>query len=127
MPDSPTSVRIDKWLWAARMFKTRSMATDACTAGHVELNQASAKPSKAVKPGDRIEVLAPGGKRMLEVVALGEKRGPAAEAQALYVDHTPPEERVRKTAWEEAEVRVVRGEGRPEKRDRRNLEKLRGW
>lgn len=118
-----TEVRIDKWLWAARCFKTRSMATKACDAGHVKLNGSSAKPSKVVRPGDRVEAVTPGGERILEVVALGDKRGPASEAQKLYLDHTPPpppKEYVAPAATRE------RGAGRPSKRERRELEKLRG-
>ena len=83
-------VRIDKWLWAARMFKTRSMASDACTGGHVMLNGETAKSSKAVVVGDHVEALTPGGPRVLEVAALAEKRGPSKLAVTLYVDHTPP-------------------------------------
>lgn len=83
-------VRIDKWLWAARMYKTRSMASDACTGGHVTLNGETAKSSKNVVVGDQVEALTPGGPRVLEVAALAEKRGPAKLAVTLYVDHTPP-------------------------------------
>jgi ribosome-associated heat shock protein Hsp15 len=83
-------VRIDKWLWAARMFKTRSMASDACTGGHVTLNGETAKPSKGVVVGDQVEALTPGGPRVLEVAGLGSKRGPAKLAATLFVDHTPP-------------------------------------
>lgn len=83
-------VRIDKWLWAARMFKTRSMASDACSGGHVTLNGETAKSSKNVVLGDQVEVLTPGGPRVLEVAGLGDKRGPAKVAVTLYVDHTPP-------------------------------------
>ena len=65
--ESPiTAVRIDKWLWAARMFKTRSAASTACTAGHVKMDGESVKPSKTVKPGDRVDVVTPGGLRNLE-------------------------------------------------------------
>jgi ribosome-associated heat shock protein Hsp15 len=116
-------VRIDKWLWAARMFKTRSAASTACTAGHVKVGGDSAKASKAVKPGDRIDVITPGGPRNLEVVGLADRRGSAAVAQTLYVDHTPPpppkEERV-------VEYRDP-GAGRPTKKQLRELRKLRGW
>jgi ribosome-associated heat shock protein Hsp15 len=116
-------VRIDKWLWAARMFKTRSAASTACTAGHVKVGGDSAKASKAVTPGDRIDVITPGGPRNLEVVGLADRRGSAAVAQTLYVDHTPPpppkEERV-------VEYRDP-GAGRPTKKQLRELRKLRGW
>jgi ribosome-associated heat shock protein Hsp15 len=119
-----SEVRIDKWLWAARCFKTRSVATDACAAGHVKLNGVSVKASKVVRVGDNIEVLTPGGERILEVQAIGDKRGPASVAAQLYIDHTPPpppkEERVGVPVRE-------RGMGRPSKRDQRLLRKLRGY
>jgi len=76
-------VRIDKWLWAARMFKTRSMASDACTGGHVKLNGETVKSSKGVVVGDSIDVLTPGGPRTLEVADLADKRGPAKVAVTL--------------------------------------------
>ena len=119
-----TTVRIDKWLWAARMFKTRSAASTACGAGHVKIGGESAKASKTVKPGDHVDVLTPGGARKLEIVALGDRRGPASVALTLYLDHTPPppppEERINDGSRE-------RGAGRPTKRNLRELRKLRGW
>jgi ribosome-associated heat shock protein Hsp15 len=128
MPDdaapSSTAVRIDKWLWAARMFKTRSAASTACTAGHVKIDGESVKASKAVKPGDRIDVVTPGGLRNLEVVAIGERRGPAAVALTLYVDHTPPPPPKEERAFEG--IRDP-GTGRPTKKQLRELRKLRGW
>lgn len=124
MAEAPTSVRIDKWLWAARMFKTRSAASSACTAGHVKIDGESVKASKSVKPGARVDVLTPGGPRELEVVALGERRGPASVARTLYVDHTPPplpkEERGPVPTRE-------KGSGRPKKKELRELRKLRGY
>lgn len=122
MSESAGGVRIDKWLWAARMFKTRSAASTACTAGHVKVGGDSVK-AKTVKPGDHIDVLTPGGPRQLEVVALGDRRGTAAIAQTLYVDHTPappPKEEI------PIEPRRERGAGRPTKRDLRELRRLRG-
>lgn len=123
-PDPNLEVaRLDKWLWAARMFKTRSLASTACKAGHIKLNGDSAKPSKTVKPGDRIEAVTPGGEKILEVVALAEKRGPYEAAKLLYADHTPPpppkEEQIAVPTRE-------RGRGRPSKRERRILERLMG-
>ncbi len=116
-------VRVDKWLWAARMFKTRSAASSACTAGHVKVGGESAKAAKIVKPGDHIDVLTPGGARKLEVVGIADRRGTATVAQALYVDHTPPPP-------EDDGVRVAlreRGTGRPAKRDLREIRRLRGY
>jgi ribosome-associated heat shock protein Hsp15 len=115
------NVRIDKWLWAARMFKTRSLATKACSAGHVQVNQEDAKASAKVKVGDWVEVLTPARLRILEIQALGDKRGPASVAQGLYTDHTPPE-----PPKEDPAVFRERGAGRPSKRQRRSLQKLRG-
>ncbi len=116
-------VRVDKWLWAARLYKTRSLAAKACGAGHVKINGASVKPAKLVRAGDRIEALTPGGPRVVEVKQVAEKRGPAAAARALYDDHSPPpppREHI------EPFARRERGTGRPTKRDRRVLGRLRG-
>jgi ribosome-associated heat shock protein Hsp15 len=117
------SVRIDKWLWAARMFKTRSLATAACNAGHVKLDGDSIKPSRVVRRGDHLEVLTPGGERILDVVELAERRGPASVARTLYDDKTPPPPPKEETV---AVVERERGMGRPSKRDRRQLRRLRG-
>ena len=117
------SVRIDRWLWAARCFKTRSQAATACTAGHVKIDGESMKPAKLVTPGDVIEVVTAGGLRILEVVQLGDKRGSASVARTLYLDHTPPP-----PPREERSALPIRerGTGRPSKRDRRKLDRLRG-
>jgi ribosome-associated heat shock protein Hsp15 len=134
MSDAPTApasassgatVRVDKWLWAARMFKSRALATEACDAGHVKLNAQSVKPAKGIRVGDHVEVLTPGGLRILDVLALAEKRGPATEARKLYDDKTPPPEA--KDPMLEGGPERDRGLGRPSKRDRRDLAKLRGW
>lgn len=115
-------VRVDKWLWAARLFKTRSLASRACAAGHVKCNGHSVKSSKAIRAGDRLDVQTPGGQRIVTVVALRDKRGPAAVARTLYEDHTPPPE----ARPEPPPVDRQRGAGRPTKRDRRQLRRLRG-
>lgn len=114
-------VRVDRWLWAARFFKTRSQANKACAAGHVKVNEQSVKAAKLVRPGDEVDVVTPGGRRLVDVVALAEKRGPAKVAQALYNDRTPPAAPDDPTFAPRA-----RGAGRPEKRDRRLLVRLRG-
>lgn len=104
------------------MFKTRGLASKACAAGHVKVDGRSCKASKIVHPGVTIDVLTPGGPRILEVLKLGDRRGPFSEARLLYEDHTPappPKE----TSMEVAHVRD-RGEGRPSKRDRRLLDRL---
>jgi ribosome-associated heat shock protein Hsp15 len=112
------SVRIDKWLWAARLYKHRSKATAACAAGHVMIDDVAVKASKAVRPGSRVEAVTAGGKRILEVVALADKRGPVALAESLYIDHSPPPPPP--DPW----VQIERGVGRPTKRDRRRLERI---
>jgi len=113
-------VRVDRWLWAARLFKTRSLAGRACTAGHVKCNETSVKAAKQIRSGDRLEVVTPGGPRVVVVLLLAEKRGSATVARTLYEDHTPvvpkPE---RDPAARE------RGAGRPTKRDRRLLIRFR--
>src|SRR5436189_1250146 len=88
-PDDPeTRVRLDKWLWAARFYKTRSLATEAVTGGKVDVNGERAKPAKAIKPGDEIRLRLPPYEHALIVRALSERRGPASVAQTLY-DETP--------------------------------------
>lgn len=115
-------VRLDKWLWAARCFKTRGVAAEACDAGHVKLNGNSAKPAKSVRIGDRIEARTEGGLRVFEVIALSDKRGPAEQARKLYIDHSPPPP-PRDTTMVERD----RGAGRPSKRELRQIQKLRGY
>ncbi|MBI4255792.1 MAG: RNA-binding S4 domain-containing protein [Candidatus Rokubacteria bacterium] len=125
MADSPDSLRVDKWLWAARVFKTRSLAQAACDGGKVDVNDQAAKPSKAVRPGDRLRItLRLGRRRILNVVALDERRGPAAAARALYEDLTPPEPP--RTRAAPPPYRPP-GAGRPTKRERRDIQRLRGW
>jgi ribosome-associated heat shock protein Hsp15 len=125
MAEAPGSVRVDKWLWAARVFKTRSLATDACNGGKVDLNDEAAKPAKPVRPGDVVRVTLPlGRKRILKVTALGERRGSAEVARTLFEDLTPPE-----PPRPSQPLRPLRepGAGRPTKRERRELDRLRGW
>jgi ribosome-associated heat shock protein Hsp15 len=120
------SVRIDKWLWAARFFKTRSLATDAVDGGKVKLNGERVKPARAVKAGDRLEI--DNGATEWEVVVQGlaDKRGSAAIAQTLYAET----ERSVAERQQKAEQRKLFREpsaaikGRPTKRDRRQLDKF---
>src|SRR4051812_25014125 len=118
------ATRIDKWLWAARFFKTRGLATDAVVAGHVRLNDERAKPSKDVRRGDVVEVRIGENVWTVAVLELSEKRGPARVAATLYRE-TPESvaERERRAA-ERAVSRVDVG-ARPTKRDRRRFEDLR--
>jgi ribosome-associated heat shock protein Hsp15 len=117
-----TSVRIDKWLWAARCFKTRSLSGEACAGGKVKINGKTAKASSSVKPGDLIEALTPGGPRVLRVEALAERRGPASVAQTLFDDLTPePEPRPERQL---PPLLRNRGAGRPTKRERRQIDRF---
>ena len=121
-------VRIDKWLWAARFFKTRSGATEAVLGGHVHANGARAKPSKEIRLDDVIEVVAAGAtRRTVVVTGLSEKRGPASAAATLYAE-TPESTAARER--QALERRLARPLGadlgvRPTKLDRRRLEALR--
>jgi ribosome-associated heat shock protein Hsp15 len=119
------SVRLDKWLWAARVFKTRSIAADACDGGKVDVNEQAAKPARALRLGDMIHVSLPQGRRrILKVTALGERRGPATVARTLFEDLTPPEPpRVRLAR----PARREPGAGRPTKRERREIDRLQRW
>ena len=116
------SVRADKWLWAARCFKTRSQATDACSAGHLKLNNHAASASTQIKVGDMVDIKTHGGQRVLKVIALGERRGSAELAATLFEDHTPPPPP--KPTMEE---RWNDGGGRADRRQRRAIRKNKGW
>src|SRR6266403_3166639 len=83
-------VRVDKWLWAARFFKSRTLAAAACSGGKVDVNDQAAKPSRVVRTGDLLKVTLPRVRRIVRVLALSERRGPGAEAVLLYEDLTPP-------------------------------------
>jgi len=119
------SIRVDKWLWAARVFKTRSQASVACDGGKVDVNDEAAKPARRVRTGDRITVTLPRGRRrILKVAGVGDRRGSAEVAKLLFEDLTPPEPpraRQARPPWR------VPGTGRPTKRERRDIERLRGW
>src|SRR6185503_17074638 len=122
MADDLTAVRIDKWLWAARFFKTRSLATDAVAGGKVEVNGERAKAAKSVKPGDEIRLRVGPYEHILIVRALGERRGPASVAQSLY-EETPASREARDKL--SAQLKMAPGgfvyeeKGRPTKKDRR--------
>ncbi len=121
-------VRIDKWLWAARFFKTRSLAQHACELGRIQSNGQPAKPAREVHVGDTLQVKNDGGDFVLEVLALSEMRGPAPVAQTLYRETDASREARLKAAEErrmEPRFEGFRG-GRPNKRDRRQLGRLRG-
>jgi len=116
-------VRLDKWLWAARFFKTRSLAVQAIEAGHVAVNGDRAKPAKEVRPGDRLVVRRPPFEHVVVVKACAERRGPASEAAKLYEESE--ESRARRTVLA-AEMKALpqpRFRGRPTKKTRRDYEK----
>ncbi len=124
MDDRSAPVRIDKWLWAARLVKTRTLAADAVKGGRVGVNGQRIKPSRDVRPGDEIELTVGPVRRVVVVRGTAERRGPAAEAVQLYAE-TPESvaerERLaaeRRLAWPSGEP----GGGRPTKRDRRRFD-----
>lgn len=119
-PPAADETRIDRWLCAVRLVKTRPLATRLCEGGHVLVNGSSAKPSTKVRAGDRVEALIAERERIVEVIRPIESRVGAPVAATCYVDHSPPI--VREVG---PEIRLVRGEGRPSKRLRRELERLR--
>ncbi len=119
--------RLDKWLWAARFFKTRSAATAAVLGGRVHVNGSRVKPSKEVRPGDTVQVTVRTEKRTVNVVGVADKRGPAAVAAALYVE-TLESIGMREQAAVERRLATPSGAGpggRPTKLDRRRLDALR--
>ena len=121
-------MRLDKWLWAARFFKTRSMAARACELGRIECNGQKAKPAREIRIGDRLQVQTESGTFQLEVLVLSHMRGPVAIAQTLYFE-TEASKQLRLQAAEERKARM-QFEGLPmgkvSKRDRRQLDRLRG-
>jgi len=119
---------MDKWLWAARFFKTRSLAHRACELGRIESNGHPAKAAREVRPGDRLRVKNESGDFQLEVLAVSELRGPAAVAQTLYRETEESRELRLKMAEERKTAPCFEGfrEGKPSKRDRRVIDRLRG-
>jgi ribosome-associated heat shock protein Hsp15 len=120
-------VRIDKWLWAARFFKTRSAATEAVAGGHVKVNGVRAKPSREVAVGERVEVRTSSDSWTIDVRALADRRGPAAAAHELY-EETAESAAAREQRRLEAKASRPLGadlSARPTKRDRRRLDALR--
>ncbi|MEM6758290.1 MAG: RNA-binding S4 domain-containing protein [Pseudomonadota bacterium] len=123
MADAPEKLRLDKWLWFARFFKTRSLSATRVTAGDIRVNgTAVSKPSSTVGVGDVLTFAIGTHVRVIEIAALGTRRGPAPEAETLYIDRSPPRpdrpDRV-------PDAPRFDGKGRPTKKDRRDSEKVR--
>lgn len=114
------ATRIDRWLWAARAYRSRSLAAQACDGGKISVNGASAKPHKLVRDGDLIEITTPDGKRQWRVIEVSDRRGPASVARTLYEDLTPPP---REQPVDPSMPIRERGAGRPTKRERRQLDR----
>ena len=123
-----TSVRIDKWLWAARFFKTRALASKACDLGRVLWNGATAKPAREVRVGDGLAVKNEGGEFQIEVLGLSQIRGPAAVAQTLFRESEASIAARAKAAAERKAMQEFAPlpEHRPSKRDRRRIIQFRG-
>ncbi len=123
-----TSVRIDKWLWAARFFKTRALAARACDLGRILSNEQPAKPARNVRIGDLLRVTNDGGDFEVEVLLLSEVRGPASVAQTLYRETETSKELRQKAAAERKAMKQFEElpAGRPSKRDRRRIIQFRG-
>ncbi len=131
-PSDPERMRLDKWLKVARLFKTRAQAAEACHSRHVKVNGKRVKPSYPVKVGDTVSIRYPGRNRTFDVVKLAPRPLPAAEARELYIEHLPkvsPEsaaflELIQRLDRQQRRER--RGKGRPTKKERRQLDRLRG-
>jgi ribosome-associated heat shock protein Hsp15 len=123
-----TSVRIDKWLWAARFFKTRALAARACELGRVQSKGQPAKAAREVRIGDMLRVTNDGGDFQVEVLLLSDVRGPASVAQTLYRETEESRESRLKVAAERKAMNQFEAlpQGRPSKRDRRRIIQFRG-
>jgi ribosome-associated heat shock protein Hsp15 len=119
-------MRLDKWLWAARFFKTRSLASSEVDAGHIEVNGERAKPSKQLREGDEVRIRLNQNTHVVHVRAFSERRGPASEAQLLY-EETDASKRERERLAEQrrlAPTPAYEDGGRPTKRDRRDMSRI---
>ena len=121
-------MRIDKWLWAARFFKTRALASRACELGRIDSNGQKAKPAREVRTGDRLHIKNEGGEFDIDVLGLSEMRGSAGAAQLLYLETQASRDLRQKAAAERKAIALAlpMPESKPSKRDRRELSRLRG-
>jgi len=123
-------VRVDKWLWAVRIFKSRSLATDSVKAGRVKLGESSLKPASMISPGQQITVKKNGFLLTFQILKILEKRVSASIAQECYTDLTPPEELNKFKDWYVGKSGVEfreKGDGRPTKKERRELDTFKDW
>jgi ribosome-associated heat shock protein Hsp15 len=121
------AVRLDKWLWAARFYKTRAAAVQAIHSGRIDVNDMPAKPAKTLAVGDRLRVRKPPYAFLIRVLVLSEQRGPAKQAATLY-EEDPEGKAARERLAHQLRIAptpAFEGKGRPTKRDRRDLERLR--
>lgn len=123
MASDEGTVRVDSWIWSVRLTKTRSLAASACRAGHVRVNDERVKPAHPVRVGDEVRLYHVGSERIVVVSRIVRKRVGAGVAAECFVDNSPPPPPREEAA---AVPRRDRGAGRPTKRDRRDLERLRG-
>lgn len=124
MTTPPIKQRLDQWLWRARFFKTRTLASTMCRKGKIRIDGApQRKAAASVVPGQVLTFPQAGAIRVVRILSLGQRRGPATEAAALYEDLTPPQERL-KTGLSRRSAPRRRGGGRPTKKDRRALMRL---
>lgn len=121
-------MRIDKWLWAARFFKTRALATRACELGRIRMGDQACKASRDLRVGDKLVVTNEAGEMHIEILGLSAMRGPASVAQALYEESAESKARRQQVAEEKRAMfaEAPTREGRPSKRDRRELDRFRG-
>lgn len=130
MSDESTKVRLDKWLWAARFYKTRALAAEEVDRGRVSVNDAAAKPGRELRTGDRIQLRQGPVQRTVDVLGLSNVRGPAPVAQALYretADSVAARERAAEARRQGVEPAMALEHGRPTKRDRRQLGDWQRW
>ena len=123
MSADETAVRVDSWIWSVRLVKTRSLAAAACRAGHVKVNGERVKPAQSLRPGDEVRLYHAGRERIVVVSRLVRKRVGAPAAAECFVDNSPPPPPREETV---VVAHRERGTGRPTKRERRDLERLRG-
>ena len=129
MNNTETKLRLDKWLWAARFYKTRSLATEAVEGGKVKLNRQRTKPAHTLKVGDRLDIVIGDYAWQLTVMALSDKRGPAPIAQTLYQEDADSHAKRQALIAERKQLGQAHSVRAPDKKDRREIAKLKqtGW